>query len=75
MEAPPYSRILVEYDESLRNYYIIWSPTVAVGLGKTEKKALEELRAAAHLGVDTAIDIKLEEIGRGKENGQKNQTK
>lgn len=69
MAAPPYSKMLIEYDEILRSYYVIWNPMVAVGLGRTEKKALEELRAAAHLGVDTAINARLEGIGRREKNG------
>jgi hypothetical protein len=56
------SEMLIEYDEELQKYYIVWSPTTAVGLSGTEREALEELRAAAHLGVDTAVNLKLAEM-------------
>jgi hypothetical protein len=42
-------------------YYIIWEPIVT-GMGKTKREALEDLRAAAHFGVDTLIDLKLKNI-------------
>ena len=58
----PGSEMLIEYDEELRSYYIVWSPVTAVSLGRTEQEALEELRAAAHFGVDTAVNLKLAEI-------------
>jgi hypothetical protein len=66
----PESDIRMEYDEELRSYYIVWNPMEAVGLGRTEKEALEELRAAAHFGIDTAVDIKLAEVSqKEKKNG------
>lgn len=52
----------IEYDEEIKSYYIIWRPLATVGLGLTEKEALEELRVAAHFGIDTMIDLKLAEI-------------
>ncbi len=58
----PDSEISFEYDEELQSYYIVWSPVATIGLGGTEKEALEELRAAAHFGVDTAVNLKLAEI-------------
>jgi hypothetical protein len=62
--------IRIEYDELLRSYYIVWNPVAAAGLGSTEKEALEELRAAAHFGIDTAVDIKLSKVSReDKKNG------
>jgi hypothetical protein len=63
----PDNNISIEYDEELRSYYIVWNPLTTVGLGRTEKEALEELRAAAHFGVDTVVDIKLAEV-RWEEN-------
>jgi hypothetical protein len=60
----PDSKISFEYDEELQSYYTVWDPMTAIGLGRTEKEALEELRAAAHYGVDTAVNIKLAEISR-----------
>ena len=56
--------IKVEFDEEIQNYYIIWEPIV-VSLGKTVQEALEDLREAAHFGVDTLIDLKLEDIMEG----------
>jgi len=50
-----------EYDEKSGEYYIVWEPVV-VCAGKTERQALEDLRGAAHLGVDTLIDLKLANI-------------
>jgi hypothetical protein len=64
MAAPHDKKMLIEYDENLRSYYIVWNPTVALGLGRTKKKALEDLRAAAHLGIDTTIDTRMGEIDR-----------
>jgi len=56
--------IKVEFDEEIQNYYIIWEPIV-VSLGKTMQEALRDLREAAHFGVDTLIDLKLEDIMEG----------
>jgi predicted RNase H-like HicB family nuclease len=67
----PDDNMLIEYDEELGSYYIVWNPIAAVGLGKTEKEALEELRQAAHFGIDAAVNIKLAEIHRKEtENGK-----
>jgi len=57
--------IELEFDEETRNYYIVWEPIV-IGLGKTRQEALEDLRQAAHSGLDTLIDLKLEDIGKGE---------
>jgi hypothetical protein len=66
----PENDIQIEYDEELHNYYIIWNLMAVAGLGRTEKEALEELRAAAHFGIDTAVDIRLAEfIREEKKNG------
>jgi predicted RNase H-like HicB family nuclease len=53
--------IELEYDKESGDYYIVWEPVV-ISAGKTERQALEELRGAAHLGVDTLIDLKLKNI-------------
>jgi predicted RNase H-like HicB family nuclease len=53
--------IKLEYDKESGDYYIVWEPVV-ISAGKTERRALEELRGAAHLGVDTLIDLKLKNI-------------
>jgi hypothetical protein len=55
--------IVVEFDEAARSYFIVWTPLIA-SAGGTEHEALEELRDAAHFGVDTMIDMKIEDIKR-----------
>jgi hypothetical protein len=60
---PINSEIRIEFDEEGRSYYTIWRPMVAIGMGKTEKEALEDLRAAAHFGIETKVELKLKEIG------------
>lgn len=53
--------IKLDYDKTSGEYYIVWEPVV-ISAGKTERQALEELRGAAHLGVDTLIDQRLQRI-------------
>jgi hypothetical protein len=53
--------IKLEYDQESRDYYIVWEPVI-LSAGRTERQALEELRGAAHLGVDTIIDLKLKKM-------------
>ena len=53
--------IKLEYDQEGGDYYIVWEPVI-LSAGKTERQALEELRGAAHSGVDTLIDLKLKNI-------------
>ena len=53
-----------EYDDELQSYYIVCTCMAAAGLGKTKQEALADFREAAHLGIDTAVDLKLAEIGR-----------
>jgi hypothetical protein len=55
--------IKFEFDGESGEYYIIWKPLV-IGMGETRNKALEDLRAAAHFGVDTLINLKLKDIGK-----------
>ena len=55
------NNINLEYDRETREYYIIWEPVV-ISTGKTRVAALEDLREAAHSGVDTLIDSKLKDI-------------
>ena len=57
--------IIIEYDDTSKNYCIFWRPLVAVGMGDTEKAALEDLRQAAHLGIETEVNLKLTEIDKG----------
>ena len=58
--------IKLEFDGETGEYYIVWEPVV-LGMGKTRSKALEDLREAAHFGVDTLINLKLKDIGVRKE--------
>ena len=58
--------IVIEFDESTRNYYVVWEPIV-ISSGRTQHEALEDLREASHFGVDTWIDLKLKDLGQGKE--------
>ena len=51
----------LEFDKKSGEYYIVWEPVV-IGAGKTAGEALEDLREAAHFGVDTLIDRKLENM-------------
>jgi predicted RNase H-like HicB family nuclease len=53
--------INLEFDKKSGGYYIVWEQVV-IGAGKTAGEALEDLREAAHFGVDTLIDRKLEDI-------------
>jgi predicted RNase H-like HicB family nuclease len=57
--------INLEFDIETGEYYIIWKPVV-IGMGKTRTKALEDLREAAHFGVDTLIDLKFKDIRKEK---------
>ena len=58
---PSTNNIEIGFDEETQNYYISWELRV-ISLGKTEEEALENLREAGHLGVDTLIDLKLKII-------------
>jgi len=58
--------IEIEYDCETRGHFITWEPLV-ISLGRTPEEALRDLREAAHLGVDTWIDLKLREIEKEKE--------
>lgn len=53
--------ISLEFDKKSGEYYIVWEPLV-IGAGKTKDEALQDLREAAHFGVDTMIDRKLQNI-------------
>ena len=55
--------IAVEFDEATRSYFIVWAPLIA-SAGDTEHEALEELRDAAHCGVDAMIDMKRKDTKR-----------
>jgi predicted RNase H-like HicB family nuclease len=62
MKQLTYDEIIIAYDGDSQSYYCIWRPLTSVGLGKTEAEALDDLRAAAHFGIETIIDLKLREI-------------
>ena len=53
--------INLEFDEKSGEYYIVWEPVV-LATGKTRDEALQDLKEAAHFGVDTMIDRKLKDI-------------
>ena len=60
------NEIHIDFDEVTQGYYVIWEPVV-IGMGKTRRKALADLRQTAHFGVDTFIDLTLENINKIKE--------
>jgi hypothetical protein len=53
--------INLEFDKKSGEYYIVWEPVV-IGAGRTAGEALDDLREAAHFGVNNLIDRKLEDI-------------
>ena len=53
--------IEIEFDPETDSYFIIWQPLV-LSLGKTQEDALIDLREAAHQGVNTLIDLKLQDL-------------
>jgi len=69
IEQLSYDEILVSYDDDSRSYYCIWRPLTSVGLGSTEAEALDDLRAAALLGIETMVGLKLREIERTPDKG------
>ena len=58
--------IVIEYDDTTGCYFIVWEPVV-IGLGSTMHSALKDLQKAAHSGVDTMINLKLNAFKKGKE--------
>ena len=62
MKQLPYNEIMIAYDDDSQSYYCIWRPLTSVGMGKTKAEALDDLRAAAHFGIETMVDLKLREI-------------
>ena len=62
MDQLSYDEILVAYDDDSQSYYCIWQPLTCVGLGTTRVEALDDLRAAAHFGIETMVDLKVREI-------------
>jgi len=72
MEQLPYDDIIIAYDDDSQSYYCIWRPLTSVGMGKTEAEALDDLRAAAHFGIETMVDLKLREIENNSYHKQEN---
>jgi len=62
MKQLPCDEIIIAYDDDSQSYYCIWRPLTSIGLGRTEAEALDDLRAAAHLGIETMVNSKLREI-------------
>jgi predicted RNase H-like HicB family nuclease len=54
------NEVHIEFDKDMQYYYAIWQP-VAIGTGATRQEALDDLRQAAHFGVDIFLDLKLKE--------------
>jgi hypothetical protein len=59
MEQLSYDEIAIGYNIDSRNYYCIWRPLIGISLGKTEAEVLDDLRAAALLGVEMMVSLKL----------------
>ena len=72
MEQLPYDEIIIAYDDDSQSYYCIWRSLTSVGLGKTEAEALDDLRAAAHFGIETMVDLKLSEIEKNSYHKEEN---
>jgi len=53
--------IHLKFDDITQDYYVVWE-SIAMGAGKTKQEALDDLRQAAHFGIDTFIDLKLKDI-------------
>ncbi len=62
MEQLSRDEMLVAYDDDSKSYYCIWQPLTCIGMGKTKGEALADLRATAHFGIDTMVDLKLREV-------------
>ena len=52
----------IDYDTVSQTYYVIWQPMVVIGAGPTKKAAMDDLKKAAHFGIDIIIDEKLKVI-------------
>jgi hypothetical protein len=61
---PVRNDVRIEFDEATGDYYAVWRPIV-IGSGSSRHRALEDLRKAAHLGIDTFIDLKSSDIEAG----------
>jgi len=61
------NEIDIVFDEITRAYYVVWEPMKVIGSGKTKYGALQDMRKAAHFGVDSYVDSKLKNIYQEKE--------
>ena len=59
----PDEEMIMEYDKVTDSYYVIWEPVAVIGMGRTEREALDDLREAANLGIETLVNLKLTEVG------------
>jgi hypothetical protein len=66
MERLHGAALRIETDDETGCRYVIWQPMVSIGLGATEREALEDLRHAAHAGIDGSIAEKFRELDQGK---------
>jgi hypothetical protein len=55
--------IQIEYDTVSHTYYVVWQPMMVIGAGSTRKAALDDLKNAAHFGIDTILSKEIEEAG------------
>lgn len=62
MSKPPDNEIRIEYDNDSQSYFVIWQPLTAIGMGRTEQAALEDLRTVANFGIETMVNSKLNTI-------------
>jgi hypothetical protein len=64
--------IIIVCDDDSQSYYCIWRPLISIGLGRTKAEALDDLRAAAHFGIETMADLKLREIEKNSYHKEEN---
>ena len=50
----------IDYDTVSNTYYVVWQPMVVVGAGPTKKAAMDDLKKAAHFGIDTILNREVE---------------
>jgi predicted RNase H-like HicB family nuclease len=51
-----HEEIIVEYDESIKEYFVIWQPPLAIASGKTKAEALQDLQQILHFCIDSCTD-------------------
>ena len=55
--------IRIEYDTVSNSYFIVWQPMLVVGTGSSRKAALDDLKKAAHFGIDAILNVEIEKVG------------